>query len=119
MPCNCDGFDDIDQYDSQNTSLEKKWHEQEKCKESLCKLLTIILFETFDKELVKNIKEQASRLTYWYREHLYEDIKKCENRIQEYNLSFKFEEREKWEVKRTSKIALLEKIKKIIEDDWK
>jgi len=117
MPCNCDGMDGM-VYDSHNTELEKKWEEQKQTKEALCKLLTHIFFDTDDKELINNIKEKASRLKYWYIEHLHEDIKICEDMIQEYNLRFKFEEREKWENKRLNKIKQLKEIEKIISDEW-
>ena len=72
MPC----FTEPEQYENQ-----KRIDDSTAGKHLACRLLTHILFEENQEELIHKLKFEAHKSLVWYKEHLYEDIKYCTEQI--------------------------------------
>lgn len=114
MPCNSSGFGPS--YSEGQTELERKWEEEKRIKQGMCRLLTQILFYSDEKEFIFNIKKEADGLIWWYNEHLDEDIKEIKQIIFEYKSNYKFEKAKEWEKKLEDKKELGKKITQIIDN---
>lgn len=116
MPCRCDGMEEEPVLITEEQALIEKI---EKLSKLLCLILTPIFFENDDAVLLSTIKEEAKRCLWWYKEHLDDDINKCEENMAKAVIDFNFEEKVKWEKKREEKIKQHEAIKNLFYEEFK